>query len=329
MSRAALLPLVPLYGAAAWAKNLSYDRGWIKPRQLRWPVVSVGNLSVGGSGKTPLVIRLGELLREHGIAVDVLSRGYRRDGLETERVDPSGTAERFGDEPLLIARRTGLPVFVGASRYAAARLAEDSLGVIGPAVHLLDDGFQHRKLVRSVDIVVVHRSDFEEKLLPAGRLREPLSSLARATFVVLREEDAEWESRVRRLAPAAGIWWVRRKVELPLELPERAVVFCGIARPAEFFDALRSSGLALAGTAAFPDHHRYTQEDMRRLAVMAAEGKASAFVTTEKDEVKLNGPLRSHLERVAPVLIVRLRIELRDEQAAVEEILRLTWRRLP
>ena len=123
LSRAYLAPLSAIYGAAVATKNLAYENRWLTAK-LCWPVVSIGNLSVGGSGKTPLTIRLAELLTAEGIAVDVLSRGYGRTSPLTERVDPSGDAERFGDEPLLIARRTGVPVFVGASRYQAGLLAE-------------------------------------------------------------------------------------------------------------------------------------------------------------------------------------------------------------
>ena len=179
--------LVPAYAAAIAAKNAAYERGWAEAKRLGWPVVSVGNLSVGGSGKTPVVIRLAQLLQADGIAVDVLSRGYGRSGEGVERVDASGDAGRFGDEPVLIARKAAVPVYVGTSRYDAGRLAERSAA--GAGIHLLDDGFQHRKLARDLDIVVLHASDFVEGLLPAGRLREPLSALKRAQVVVLREED--------------------------------------------------------------------------------------------------------------------------------------------
>ena len=202
MSRAYLAPLDAIYGAAVGAKNLAYKNQWLNAKRLRRPVVSIGNLSVGGSGKTPLTIRLAELLTAEGIAVDVLSRGYGRTSRITQKVNPNGDAERFGDEPLLIARRTGVPVFVGASRYHAGLFAENASGenpapglsaVHLSAVHLLDDGFQHRQLARDIDIVVVHRSDFGGRLLPAGRLREPLSAMRRANILALREEDADLE----------------------------------------------------------------------------------------------------------------------------------------
>ena len=132
-------------------------------RWLRWPVVSVGNLSVGGTGKTPFTIAVARMLMKAGVHVDVLSRGYGRKSTATERVDPQGTAELFGDEPLLIARKLRVPVIVGEDRYAAGQFAEQKFG---PRLHLLDDGFQHRALARDFDIVLVTPEDARDRLLP-------------------------------------------------------------------------------------------------------------------------------------------------------------------
>jgi tetraacyldisaccharide 4'-kinase len=329
VSRVYLAPLSAIYGAAVAAKNAAYENRWLSAK-LRWPVVSIGNLSVGGSGKTPLTIRLAELLTAEGLAVDVLSRGYGRTSSATERVEPSGDAERFGDEPLLIARRTGLPVFVGASRYHAGLLAEDD-----PAtperpsdlpeahVHLLDDGFQHRQLARDVDIVVIHRSDFAERLLPAGRLREPLSALHRADFLALREEDADLEPRLHQLKLTAPILWMHRSLTIPKELAGTAgkvIVFCGIARPDEFFSALISSNINVELALTFADHHRYSREDINRLKTAAAESHAEAFITTEKDAARLDPAMLQVLESAAPVRVARLEVSLRNESSVVQQI---------
>jgi tetraacyldisaccharide 4'-kinase len=312
-------------------------------------VVSVGNLSVGGSGKTPLTIRLAELLSADEFAVDVLSRGYGRASRAVERVDPAGNALRFGDEPLLIARRTGVPVFVGGSRFAAGLVAEEIAaaapdpmsqnrdmghpGVLRSRepgsedsishVHLLDDGFQHLQLARDVDVVVLHRSDFAEKLLPTGRLREPLTALRRADFVVLREEDSDLEAEIRRLGIEAPVWWMRRSLEIPEELKgttERVVAFCGIARPEEFFSSLIAAGVNLEETVEFVDHHRFTSDGMGRLAGVAKKVDAQAFVITEKDSVKLDAPLLAILEAFAPVHVAKLAVSLRDEVEAVRRL---------
>lgn len=311
-----LAALTPLYAAAVAAKNRAYDRGWTTPKRLRWPVVSIGNLSVGGSGKTPLTIRLAELLRERGIAVDVLSRGYGRQSSGVERVDQGGSAEEFGDEPLEIARATGVPVFVGPGRYAAGVLAEASSPL--PGLHLLDDGFQHRQLARDVDIVVLHRSDFTGRLLPAGRLREGFASLRRANILVLREEDADLEAGLRACGLQQPIWWMERALEVPAV--QRVVAFCAIARPEEFFSGVRAGGVQIMAMRAWRDHHRYTETDTAELVELQRQHGAEAFLTTEKDRVRLAPEALRMLEAAAPVKAVRLRVRLREEGAIIADL---------
>ena len=312
--RRALLPLTPLYAAAAAWKNAAYDHGLAKAQRLQWPVISVGNISVGGSGKTPFVICLAKLLQRQGLQVDVLSRGYGRNSDAVERVDPAGDAERFGDEPLLISQSADVPVYLGASRYAAGLLPESTQACSG--IHLLDDGFQHRRLARAVDIVLVHRSDFQGTLLPAGRLREPIGSLKRASVVVLREEDGDLEPKLKRLGIDQPIWWIRRSVVVPGELG-RVVAFCGIARPDEF---LRQPNVELVATRAFRDHHHYSDDDARQLIREAQSHAANAFLTTEKDLVRLSLKQREMLASVAPLQVAKLEVRLLDEAAAVHHL---------
>ncbi|MGA8530249.1 MAG: tetraacyldisaccharide 4'-kinase [Acidobacteriaceae bacterium] len=311
-----LAALTPLYAAAVATKNRAYDRGWTTPKRLRWPVVSIGNLSVGGSGKTPLTIRLAELLREQSVAVDVLSRGYGRQSDEVERVDPEGSAEEFGDEPLEIARATGVPVFVAPRRYAAGMLAEDSAP--RPGLHLLDDGFQHRQLARDIDIVVLHRSDFTGRLLPAGRLREGFASLRRAHILVLREEDADLEAGLRAYGLQQPIWWMERHLEVPAV--QRGVAFCAIARPEEFFSGVKAGGVPIVAMRAWRDHHRTTETDVAELVELQRQHEAEAFLTTEKDRVRLAPDMLRMLEAAAPVHAVRLRVRLRQEGAIIEDL---------
>src|ERR1039458_364463 len=172
--------LSSIFGAGVRVRNTLYDRGIARARKVRGPVVSVGNLSVGGSGKTPFVLLLGELLKAREVPFDILSRGYGRKKHDVTRVDPAGSPREFGDEPLLLARRLGVPVFVGEDRLEAGLFAERTFG---PQLHLLDDGFQHRALARDFDIVLVTPEDVRERLLPAGRLREPVHSLSRAEAI--------------------------------------------------------------------------------------------------------------------------------------------------
>src|SRR5512142_1214064 len=148
--------LSPVFGVAVGARNAMYDRGLLRARRLQGPVISIGNLSVGGSGKTPFVMLLGELLKARGIKFDVLTRGYGRHSKGVALVNPGGLPGEFGDEPLLIARRLDVPVVVGEERYAAGQFAEQRFG---PQLHLLDDGFQHRQLAREFDIVMLTPED--------------------------------------------------------------------------------------------------------------------------------------------------------------------------
>ena len=322
-SQKSLIPFVPLYRVAIALKNAAYDRHWIEAKQLQWPVVSIGNLSVGGSGKTPLVIHLAQLLSAKNIPVNVLSRGYGRNSVNVARVNPSGSAEDFGDEPLLIARKAGVPVYVGASRYEAGLLAEREAA--GPGIHLLDDGFQHRKLARFMDIVVVHRSDFEQRLLPAGRLREPVSSLHRASAVVLRSEDADLETRLRDGGVKAPIWIQQRR--LVVEPSRPAVGFSGIGRPEEFTSALRAAGAEVLALRAFRDHHRYTDADIDAIVELARSVGAETCITTEKDAARLDARLHAKLSSSLHLQIARLEISLADETEIVEQIAQLLVRK--
>lgn len=320
MSRAILAPLVPLYAASVGVKNLAYEHGWLKPKRLEWPVISVGNLSVGGAGKTPVVIRLAQLLTEQGRSIDVLSRGYGRSTQQTVRVDADGSAEQFGDEPILIARNTHVPVYVGASRYEAGLLAEREQ--LKSSLHLLDDGFQHRQLTRDIDIVVLHRSDFDERLLPAGQLREPLSALTRASVIVLRAEDQHLEDQLRRRGIEAPVWIQRRR--LVVETSVRAIAFCGIARPEEFFAALRASGSDIPASSHYRDHHVYTDSDLKHLIQLRNSHQAASFITTEKDWMRLTPKQRT---RLAPLNVARLDVVFENETAVAGQLLSLLVRK--
>jgi tetraacyldisaccharide 4'-kinase len=308
-------PISAIYGAVVGARNLLYDRGVLPARSLRGPVISIGNLSVGGSGKTPFVILLGELLKARGVKFDVLSRGYGRKTRGVLRVDPGGSSKEFGDEPLLIARRLEVPVALGEDRYAAGIFAEAEFG---PQLHLLDDGFQHRALARNFDIVLVTADDAREQLLPVGRLREPLTSLRRADTVVLASgaEPASF--------PLQGkmVWRVRRGI-IPANAPSHPVAFCGIARPQNFMLQLRKAGIEPAAEAVYRDHHAYTEVDIRELLALKANSEADGFVTTEKDAINLG----AYYSALQPLAVVPVKMELLDAANAVDTILRIVAER--
>ena len=303
-------PLASLFGLSVRVRNALYDRSILRGQKLAGPVVSVGNLSVGGSGKTPFVILLGDLLKTRGVKFDVLSRGYGRQTKGVALVEPGGWARDFGDEPLLMARRLGVPVVVGENRYQAGVFAERKFGA---QLHLLDDGFQHRALTRDFDIVLVTPEDARDHLLPAGRLREPLASLGRADAVVLTSGASP------EAFPLNGklVWRVRRGI-LPKDIPQRPIVFCGIARPQNFVLQLRTAGIEPAAEAFYRDHHAYAESDIRDLLRLREQSQAGGFVTTEKDAINL-GP---YLSGLAPLSVVPVKMDLVDAANAVDTILR-------
>jgi tetraacyldisaccharide 4'-kinase len=302
--------LTSIFGAVVATRNGLYDRRILRTHRLQGPVVSVGNLSTGGSGKTPFVIFLGELLKARGIKFDVLSRGYGRKSRGTLLVDPGGLAPEFGDEPLLMARKLQVPVVVGESRFDAGEFAEARFG---PQLHLLDDGFQHRRLHRDFDIVLVTPQDAKDGLLPAGRLREPLASLRRADAVVLTS-GASPES-----FPIDGklIWRVRRGI-LPQNVPPRPLAFCGIARPQNFVLQLRAAKIEPVAEAFYRDHHPYTETDIHDLLALKQKSEAGGFVTTEKDAVNLG----FHFSALQPLSVVPVRMQLADADNALDTMLR-------
>ncbi|MGA9529192.1 MAG: tetraacyldisaccharide 4'-kinase [Terriglobales bacterium] len=280
-------PFTGIYGAASALRNSLFDHGTLPAKRLQRPVVSVGNLSVGGAGKTPFVIALGEMLKARGIRFDVLSRGYGRKTRGALVVEANGGATDFGDEPLLITRRLDVPVVVGESRYAAGQLAEAKFA---SQVHILDDGFQHRSLARDFDIVLVSDRDFEDRLLPSGRLREPLASLARAHAIVLPSESAAAHPALQ----GKLIWRVKREIVIA-NAPASPVVFCGIAHPEQFFAQVRAAGIQPVAEIAFRDHHRYNQRDIEKLLAASTQRSAGGFLTTEKDAVNF-GQLQESLK---------------------------------
>jgi tetraacyldisaccharide 4'-kinase len=308
-----LAPLTPLYRLALSLRELSRRAGLEPVRRLRRPVISIGNLSTGGAGKTPLTITLARALAKRGLHVDVLSRGYGRSSRAAMRVDPDGTAEEFGDEPLEIARRAGVPVYVAAQRYEAGLLAEAEAS---SGVHLLDDGFQHCQLHRDVDILLLNRADCEDRLLPAGNLREPLHALCRASIVTIPAEEPGLAGELTQLGWQGPVWRIRRRIEVP-SVNGSVLAFCGIARPEQFFAGLQSAGMEVVKRTAFRDHHRYTPGDIERLQQEAHNAGAVALVTTEKDCVRL-GRLAEVSAELLPIRTAALRVEIENEAKAIE-----------
>ncbi len=286
------------YGAGVRLRGALYDAGlWRGERVEGLRVVSVGNLNVGGTGKTPAVLYLAELLVRAGRRVGILTRGYGRrakEALTFTGAGPLPSMEEAGDEPLLLARRCPeARLFVGADRRALARRARDEFGL---EVVLLDDGFQHRKLARDEDLVVVDEAvGFGNgRMLPRGPLREPLSGLRRATLFWVRAsgggglELPALPAPVVRTRYRPTAWVDPSGAEHATDaLSGRPVLaLAGLARPGGFLRTLGELGVDIRGTALFPDHHRFTGRELDEVATRAA-ALGARVVTTEKDAVRL------------------------------------------
>lgn len=325
-------PAVLLYALIVRIKDAGYRTRLLRPKQLSCPVISIGNLSVGGTGKTPLVLLLSRLLEARGWSIDVLSRGYRRQSSEVVRVNPENGWHAFGDEPFFLAQQ-GLAVYVGADRYRAGLLAEsDSARAkqVRP-LHILDDGFQHRRLARSVDIVLLHRHDLQDEMLPLGRLREPLAALERADICVLRSEDADLTTRVLQLmghTDPSRVWIVQRKTTIPkgttsLATGKLAFAFCAIGDADGFFKGLRDAGVSVREQIAFRDHHVYTAADVALLKTAARKSGAQFLITTEKDAIRISTDLRQKMETDFPLTTAGLDVTLQYKSGCIDLLERI------
>ena len=297
------------YGGAVRARSRLFDLGVLRQERIGCPVVSVGNLTVGGTGKTPMVILLAGLLKQWGLRPAVLSRGYggkSRSGVlvVSDGRDVLAGPEEAGDEPVLIARRLrDVPVLAGPKRVITGRYALEHFDI--DAI-LLDDGFQHRYLMRDLDIVLL---DSRQPLgngfvLPRGPLREAPSALERAGLIAFTRSEggaappvdgrlsailSRRPSLRTRIRPTALI--EAEGAELPLSdlARKRVFAFAGIAQPESFRQTLEALGATITGFRAFPDHHRYTAEDLGRIEHDAGLSRADIVLATEKDLVKLQG----------------------------------------
>ena len=305
-------------------------RNYRRRRRLDVPVISVGNVSMGGTGKTPCVLRLLELLREQGRQPAILTRGYGRTSPEKSLVLPPGAiirTERTGDEPQIFLRSRLAPVGIGADRFLTGSLLQQNFAA---DVMVMDDGFQHVKLARNLDIVLIDGvNPFGGKeIFPAGRLREPIDGLARADMVVITRSDVTdlvpaVERVVRRHNPDAPIlhariepeWWVEHRSGrlhgVETMAFDRAGAFCGLGNPQGFRRTLAALGIELVDWVEFEDHHRYTPAELRRIAGQFHEKGATAILTTEKDAVNL---CDSCDDLLAPLPLYWLKVGMRFDR---------------
>ena len=304
-----------------------------RQRRLARPVISVGNLSVGGTGKTPVVAALAERLIAAGHRPAILSRGYARaDAIDGVVVVSDGTAiratvDRSGDEPLMLARQVPKAIVcVSPDRHLAGTLAEQQLGC---TVHLLDDGFQHLELARNLDVLVTTIGEIPNgRVIPAGRLREPMDAAARAHFLVVSDATAGAASAEAWALGISQHCGAARALAAPVVIgrapfdsvrenanvaqgrpgegrrePEKILAIAGIANPERFFDALKNASWNVVDAMTFPDHHRYTAKDIATIDARLTASGADVVFTTEKDAVRLESVSLSFTAYRVPLVV--------------------------
>jgi tetraacyldisaccharide 4'-kinase len=331
ISNLILPPLSALYRAVTQTRLAAYNRGLLSVTKLPAPVISIGNLTTGGTGKTPLVEWVCRILARKHRKVCILTRGYGRSNGGSRVIVSDGftvltNSAEAGDEPLLLAQNLkGLAAVISdPNRIGAGRWAIDNLGA---EVFVLDDGFQNLALARDLNILTIDATNpwGGGRLLPAGRLREPRSSLSRADCVVVTRADQSdellsLESEIQRLIGSQPVVMSemrvkdisRLKAERPEELvsvPQPAAAFCAVGNPESFFELLRRVGIDPVFTHTFRDHHRYTQADVDSLIHESRKAGARSVVTTAKDAVKLQ---QSNFELPCHVLNIEILIEEED-----------------
>ncbi len=334
----ALLPFSWLYGIGIGARNLLFDVGVLKSSRVNARVISVGNVTAGGTGKTPIVEMLAQQLLEMQLHVAVLSRGYKRTSHGLVEVSDGSkikaSVEESGDEPFQIAQKlsrrggvsTGAAVVVDEQRVRGARYAVEKFGA---EVILLDDGFQHRRLHRDCDIVVIDasQSPFKTPLLPAGSRRERLSSLKRANAVVITRAASETivddvRTKIRKFSKAEIFSCLfqtnmirdaknKTVIENELAKQKRALAFCGIGNPKGFRKSLERSGIDIVAVREFPDHHRYSKNDIAMLQEEMKQRGAEVLLTTEKDAVRFSS---SNANLDAPLWYLEMKATINEEE---------------
>jgi tetraacyldisaccharide 4'-kinase len=324
-----LLPFSAVFRFGVALRHAGYQHGWFKTHRLARPVVSVGNLTAGGTGKTPLVACIAKILLRRGWKPSILTRGYGRSSKAGMIVVEPGVGRRpdpqeVGDEPALLARiLPEVPLVVCADRFRGGQAAEERSQV---DAHILDDGFQHLALARDVDVLALDATQTisDWRLLPAGRQREPLSALRRAQIVVITRTDSAdpqaLEQLVLKVNPAVRIFrsrtvligwtdtWSGEAVSIEEFHARKVAAYCGIGNPRAFFSDLRRWGFDVIAEDAFPDHHGYTDEEIWRLMESAGKRGAAALLTTQKDAVKLPREWAPQL----PILACEIKAQILD-----------------
>ncbi len=337
LARALLYAPAKLYELAVRARILAYERGLLKTHRLNAPVISVGNLTLGGTGKTPCVAFIASTLLDAGHQVAILSRGYKRH--TTGRVEVSNGKQilcspvESGDEPFLLAQTCpGARVIVDQDRYAAGHWLESQTPI---SVFVLDDAYQHLRVKRNLNLLLVDATEPLKlaKMVPFGRLREPLSQLRRANAVIVTRSDQEFdraeliETIEKHSQPNTPVFFAHHEMTRLRQLGDKGSVklaefagrnvaaVSGIAKPDRFNDDLQKAGMQIVLRQDFPDHHRYSSDEFAEVVGLAQSAKAEAIIITEKDAANLPDGLLNELLRQSKLPVYAAQIEFRCAEA--------------
>ncbi len=331
-----------VYGWIHQLRLWAYRTGWLKSKRLDCRVISVGNLTLGGTGKSPMVMKIARLLKDRGLRPAILSRGYGRMVNEQVRVVNDGQETLLdpryaGDEPVMMGKILGdIPILIGSDRYLTGNHAIERFGI---DTLVLDDGYQHVQLQRDVNILLVKAENplGNGNLFPAGVLRESAENMNRANLIILTQAskdkndlDLPWPKNVPVLQAGYSVQSITRLDDAEEQFSGEAIVdqpvaaFCGIANPDSFRNTVESSGARLVHFEAWPDHHPFTPADLLKIVERAIDKGAKMIWVTEKDVVKLEPSVSS-----LPIYKVAMQVDILDDQALFEAIIEGTHKVQP
>ncbi len=327
------MPLSSIYGYALKIRNKGYDKGSKAVTAVSVPVISVGNISAGGTGKTPFTAFLVNEIIKLGLKPAIVSRGYKRKSKGTVVVSNGKSllvsVAEAGDEMYMLADELKVPAVVGEAKSKAALTAAE---LFNPDCIVIDDGFQHRALKRDLDIVLVDRKTCEDqRLIPYGRLREPLSSLSRADIICLVDLDAHHGLEILRQFPNKHFIAVELKArnfvsvfshKEPLT-PSEVVAVSGIANPSRFTNSLASKGIRILKSFTFPDHHNYSESEVKNIISFCRQSNCQSIVTTAKDAVKIKFFSSLFAAPHPELLVLKLEVEMEDKSILTDALLKI------
>lgn len=336
-------PFVPVYAYIIKTRNWLFDKGWFKVKKCAAKVISIGNITVGGSGKTPAVIYITGILKDQGKKAGILSRGYRRKSkgylLVSDGKDIKCSVDECGDEMYYVTTETGVPTSVCERRVRGARnfIRDTKVETI-----VLDDAFQHRWIHRDLDIVIIDQrfllkfDSLEQNMLPLGMMREPFSSLERADMIIINRKFSDKKPVPEKLLPyfegkkifngfynAEGFFDVKTHQFFPVHdfVGQKSLIVCGIARPYSFFGVLEQNNIDFTNKMIFPDHKDYTEREIQAIRKQFYDSNAHSVLTTQKDAVKFS-KFSKELDDI-DIYFLKIGLKIEEEELFKENLFKI------